>query len=440
MRLVDAFAALTFGLLVLSAAHDVSQAWDSGYYHLPFAARLWGILPEDLYVFSRANEARFQGFPLLAEWVQGALWRASGRVQGANFVGLMSLVAFCAVLARSFGVRPSVAWLGLLGVPLVQTHATSAYVDLPANLALALGILFTVRAGSEATPRARDGAIAMTCLAFAGNAKLQLLPMVGIAAAFVCFRFLRKAPRHLAWLAPMALVGCATVLRNAMRFGNPVYPVALHIGPMVLHGPEAAYASSPPALASWPAPVRWALSVFEVGRAPWSVDQFAAPESLDYRMGGFFGLYVLLHLVLLARRAREPSMRPWSIAFALLTAVASVMPQSHELRYYMAWMVVLVSTNLIAYREYAFRLGMLGAVATGIVVVVTGGAYVMPSGSDLATLRARKVDAAVVERLVRGKGSCVDAAPFTWLYAAPFQGGPRYVVREAEEGEPCPSP
>ena len=72
-------------LSILSAAlHDVSQAWDSGYYHLPFAARLAGILRPEDFVFHPANTARFAGFPLLGERLQGLLWRASGRPECAN--------------------------------------------------------------------------------------------------------------------------------------------------------------------------------------------------------------------------------------------------------------------------------------------------------------------------------------------------------------------
>ena len=60
-----AFAALLFASAFVTAVHDASQAWDVGYYHLPFAARLAGILPADSFVFHPANVARFEGFTLL---------------------------------------------------------------------------------------------------------------------------------------------------------------------------------------------------------------------------------------------------------------------------------------------------------------------------------------------------------------------------------------
>jgi hypothetical protein len=48
--------------------------FDSWWYHLPFAARIWQIVPEDSYGFEDNMESQFQGFPLLAEFLQGGFW------------------------------------------------------------------------------------------------------------------------------------------------------------------------------------------------------------------------------------------------------------------------------------------------------------------------------------------------------------------------------
>ena len=45
-----------------AALHDVPHAYDAWYYHLPFAARIGGIVPAELYVFNAANEAAVQAF------------------------------------------------------------------------------------------------------------------------------------------------------------------------------------------------------------------------------------------------------------------------------------------------------------------------------------------------------------------------------------------
>src|SRR6185436_12133602 len=99
-------------------------------------------------------------------------------------------------------------------------------------------------------------------------------------------------------------------------------------------------------------------------------------------MGGFFNLYVLANLVLLALRAireKEGPARRAAAAFAALTVVTSVMPQSHELRYYLYWMLVLVALNLwLACRDGATRspagpaaLGVGAALACGLVIMIT---------------------------------------------------------------------
>jgi len=79
-------ALVALGMLV-TALHDVSQAWDSGYYHLPFAARLVGLLPADGFVFHTNYHGR-KGRELLAHPEAALLfyWEARGRqvrIEGA---------------------------------------------------------------------------------------------------------------------------------------------------------------------------------------------------------------------------------------------------------------------------------------------------------------------------------------------------------------------
>src|SRR5208337_1682296 len=37
--------------MLLTALHDVSMAWDVWYYHLPFAARIAGIVPANRFIY-----------------------------------------------------------------------------------------------------------------------------------------------------------------------------------------------------------------------------------------------------------------------------------------------------------------------------------------------------------------------------------------------------
>src|SRR5579872_5697686 len=97
-------AALVFFSTLATALHDVSQAWDSGYYHLPFAARIAGVLPAGDFIFTAANQARFSGFPLAIETLQGLLWRVTGRAECANLVAFASVPLFAWFLRARFRV------------------------------------------------------------------------------------------------------------------------------------------------------------------------------------------------------------------------------------------------------------------------------------------------------------------------------------------------
>src|SRR5208282_4614139 len=85
------FAWALLASMLAAAVHDVSMAWDVWYYHLPFAARIAGIVPAAQFTYDPLNQARFDGFPLLAETLQGALWRITGRAESANLVAFATI-------------------------------------------------------------------------------------------------------------------------------------------------------------------------------------------------------------------------------------------------------------------------------------------------------------------------------------------------------------
>lgn len=456
---------VALGMLV-TALHDVSQAWDSGYYHLPFAARLAGILPPESFVFHPANAARFEGFPLLGERIQGVLWRVAGRPEAANLLAFAGVPLFAWFARRRFGAAPWLTVTALFAVPLVHTHASSAYVDLPANLALAVAVLLALRAFASqepVSPRTLVGAGVAS--AVAANMKALLHPLVALAIAALVARALpglvrelraparrRTAALTLAVIALALPVVFATPLANLLRHGNPYYPVRMSLLGHALPGTEDAYASSPPWLASVPRPVRFVCSLLEIGIRPmtdehrWTVDQWMPDESMGNRMGGFFGAYVVANVAFLVWRARADRSREvkaaW-IGFLVFTAAVSVMPQSHELRYYLGWMIVLVSVNgWIASLpgrspDLARGAGVVAALALAAVVAVTRADYVLPSGSRFEELLAAKVDPKVLGGALDGERICVQREPWNLLWAAPFHPPRRYVVVEAEEASDC---
>ncbi len=447
-------AALLLVSMAAAALHDVSRAWDVWYYHLPFAARLSGIVPASSFVFHAANQARYEGFPLLAELLQGLLWRLTGRIESANLVAFASVPLLAWFLRRRFGVPWEASVLALVAIPLVQTHATSCYVDLPANAAAAVLVLLAIEAlASDRPVSARTLGLALISAAVAANTKSLLHPIVLVALLALSFCAVKRSPRPRAvrTVAVLALalpLVFATPLKNLVFHHNPYYPVRLEILGHTLPGPEEAYRYAPPWLEDSPRPVRFVCSLLEIGIRPftsarrWTVDQWMPSDSTGSRLGGFFNAYVVLHLALLLHRLVRDRSRTVVVAaasFGVLTLLTSVMPQSHELRYYLYWMLVLVSLNLwLAQRAGSSRLLALpSVVALGVVVAVTRGGYVYPSGASFAELEREQVNERTLAGVHDGEHVCVEREPWNLLWAAPLHPPHHYVAKEAEQPMDC---
>ena len=245
-----------------------------------------------------------------------------------------------------------------------------------------------------------------------------------------------------------------TPLKNAFLHHNPFYPIGVHAFGLDLPGPEGPYESSPPWLAHAPRPLRFACSVLEIGIRPfddprrWTVDQWMPDDSTGNRMGGFFGAYVVVSLAALVYRVvrgRSRLERVSGVVFALMTALIACMPQSHELRYYMLWMIVLVCLNLgLACRSAAppnavglRGLATIAAMSFLVVVTSTRGAYAYPGGSSVAALVEAKVGPQGLLGVHDGDRICVRKEPFNLLWADVFHSPRHYAVQEAEEPGDC---
>jgi hypothetical protein len=468
-RLLQAIATALLVSTFVAAVHDVSTSWDVWYYHLPFAARIWGIVPEQAYSFHALNEARFQGFPLLGELLQGLFWRAFGRPEASNLVAFAAVPLHALFLKRFFQVPLHLSVIGLMAIPLVQLHASSCYIDLPANSCAAMLVLLVYHLFT------REGAVSGRTLVLLGvlaagavNMRFQLLAVVLLALLAATPRVLgplfrdlgsagKARQRALLKLSLIALslpLVFASPLKNLVLHHNPFYPVKLAPFGIALPGVEDVYSSSPPYLEHAPRPLRFLYSLLEIGVRPmtsrrrWTIDQWMPEGSTGNRMGGFFGAYVVFHLAALGwatARARTLPARVGAALFAVLTAVTALLPQSHELRYYLYWMLVLVSLNLIlacqrerlALSPSPPALGAAGAGALLIVLAVTRCGYVYPSGSSFATLLHDKVDPATLERIRDGGQACLSREPWTILYAATFHPPSRYAIQETERKEDC---
>ncbi len=448
--------------LTWAALHDVCRDWDAWYYHLPFAAKVSGLVGSDSFVFGPRTQAVYDGFPLFGELIEGLLWRMTGRIQAVNLPALACVPLLALFLRRRFGVSFCAACLSLFAVPLVLIHATSCYVDLLGNTATTALLLVLLEAYAKPAPPSRATLVlAVLSAAVAANVKLLLAPVVLVALMVLGLRIWptlrtavgrswRRGLGAAALVTLSLLVVFAIPLKNSARFSNPFYPEQLTLLGVTLPGYEPPYHAAPRWLQHVPQPARFAASVLELGLSPlashrrWSIDQWTPPDAPGYRLGGFFGVYALFQLLALCGLAllgRARPARAVALGFVLVTALTSVLPQSHELRYYLFWMMTLVCVNLwLARRHSAMAeraLGLIGALALGAVLWSTGGVYAYPAGIGLPGLLTQLVDPAVLSRIKPGEKVCAHRQPGAFAWAALFHPPRHYQLKLTEDLASC---
>ena len=436
-------ALIVVSFMFLKAIIDVDRSYDTWVYHLPFAGRMWGITPVEMYGFENHEEARFAGFPILAEWFQGLFWFVFGHVQAANLVSFLSLIIYFCFLKIYFQVPLYLSAIALLAIPLVQTHATTCYVDLPGNLCIAVLILTTYLLYTQNTFTQRNLWAIFISAACAANIKPQLVPLVFVILCFTVCRIIslyfyqNKSERlKLQVFLPViflaSLIIFATPLKNTVVYGNPFYPVRIEIAGQVLNHTMGLYNASPDYLQEASKPQRWLYSILEINSPNWSVDQYS-PDPSKTRMGGFFGAYVVFNVLLfgyLMIRTRHRETITAAVTVAVMSIVAANFPQSHELRYFMYWMLVLVSFNLylvthlkrigksIIEPKY---IGIVAVFALAFVITKTEYFYVKPSLLTLERYVQQSTNPKVLEQINPGEQVClVGKQPNTFLYAAKF--------------------
>lgn len=451
----------------LKAVIDIDGAWDTWMYHLPFAARLWGISTSSDYMMRYYMEERFEGFPLLAEYLQGLFWWLSQRPESANLVGFFSLSLYIVFLKRYLNIPLYLATLILLAIPLVQIHAVSCYVDLPANIAVSTLIILCYLLYTREHFANRFNILLMVlAAACAVNMRFVLTPIVFLMVSLIILRLAwlwwsRRAEKpqysQLVILLPtlcFALVTIfATPLKNVIVHGNPAYPLKILVAGIPLNYKHDVVEIVPPYLENASRAQRWLYSIMDVGTYPfthplhWSIDQFVPPD-FGNRLGGYFAAYVIFNLLLLLYLLyRFRSRETWIISLGMvgLTGLTAVMPQSLELRYYLYWMIILVSCNAYLVTQirptlpdYKFvnvtTLASVAAVAMVTVILVTRGMYVYPSFYTFAKLQQHRVDSQIVKTLHTEQGKmCFDRTPWTFLYSAIFHPPLDYSIREGRD-------
>jgi hypothetical protein len=462
-----AYAALAF-VIVASVARPLFY-WDSWAYHLPFSALLWDIGgARHAFVLSDEMRVRYDGFPLLAEFIQGALWKLIGSINATALINPAALAVFVAVSVRALKANAAVLVFGALAVPLVAMHALSTYIDLFVGACVALQAVAAVKI--ERTLRDRGErlwpwlALFAANAALAGNAKITAVVMSaaigGFLAAYLVLTRAGIERRRLVGVMLVvlaaAVLASATLVKNVHRHGNPVYPFDTTVAGIRLHGPEPEYRSYPSYTARFgplARPVNWTLSVSDLdwairGSAPrYTIDMAAGEDTAQgtpARTGGYFGPLVAASLVLaasLALRVARSNPLAWrrqrfTVAlFLFVSAVTAFMPQSHELRYHLHWPLMLMLVVAVLVRTV--RAPGIGTVAAAYFAafIVTQWMTDWPwrpwaSVAQMTSVIAETHTPPLAEVRAR-PATCLgpDVNPRQFAYSAVFHGGD-YVVEQ----------
>lgn len=346
-------ALLALADLALRSAVRLEIRWDTFMYHIPFAALRGGLqIPYEL---SDAMLPFFQGFPPLPALLEGGLWRLTGSMNATGVINALALAGFLVYCQRVLHARFWLVALIALTAPMVIIHASTSYIDLFSNSFLAAGAcsalyLFLL------PERAGRGVVigGLVALAITAWSKIQLAGLVGLFLTLFTI-LLASRPRTaglerrtlLLLCAGATLLAALPYIKNLVVYGNPFWPVRVpFVGDLFPYTKDV----FKDGLSQRPAPLRglsqfrlFFHSLFEIGhptsypeRPRWIIDQGNA--WIAFRMGGFWGVAAGVYLAALLGLLVACFRRRGAVAgggILLLLAFVAILPQSHELRYYM---------------------------------------------------------------------------------------------------------
>ena len=434
--ILTAIAIVIVTSIFFKAINDLDTNYDVGWYHLPFAARIWGIVPESKFISENLIEHRYDGFPLLAHFFQGLFWKLTGHIQTTNLVGYLSLVIYFLFLRTYFRVPLYLSVIAIFTVPAVLTHATTSLVDLPGNVGVSILMMITYRWFCQSRLPSRPELLAAFLgAAAAANIKPQLQPLVfviyfvvGLRLIWLYFRHTDPDKRKLWLTVPLAAIASVlifvTPIKNVALYGNPFYPIKIEIAGIVLN-----HQLTPETYDEGDRPQKWLQSILEINTPRWTADQWNGGDDryLD-RAGGFFGAYVVFNLLLLVGLAirerlqlftKEQS-RNATVALATILLVSLIpanFPQSHELRYFMFWMITLVSLNLVVVSSPPERIGWLqprylGLVCLGFfsaMAIKIDNYYFFPDFRNLERYLDNNIKTELLEQMIPNERTCTIA-------------------------------
>jgi len=274
-------------VLALFAARELPVwAWDAVGYHLPFVNYL---------VQSGSSAAVPGGLPYVGTYPHGAemlhavlrlalpddTWLDAAQVP-FGVIGAAATVG----IARCWGAPPAgalVAGAAWLSIPAVFLQLPSGYVDVCMASFLLLSVYWILDAPSP---------VAISLAGISLGLLLASKPSAPLPVALLGgWLGVRSATRRL-WLAAsltiVAVLGLPDYLTNLSRFGNPWWPISLHLGPLHLPG----RVTRAELLAAGAHAPRITGSLWSRVLRSWSA--LRAPPSFDMRIGGLGAATVLL--------------------------------------------------------------------------------------------------------------------------------------------------
>lgn len=476
--LVGYLASIVLIFVVLLSITRPMTPWDSWAYHFPFSANIFDINNYSKnFLLDKSLQIRYDGFPLLPEFLQGLLWIATNSLSATTLINSVSLAIFIIVASKYGRANFSILVFGTLSIPLIAVHALSTYIDLFVGVWLAFQYLVAIIiyrhfSGTKVSSRLLLWYVLFIFASFiSGNSKMWA-PVISIAiTAFLLIATLNIrreclskyiVGRLIAVLAISSILSCSTFIKNSIVYSNPIYPIQYSIPVFNIHlnGPEIEYKNYPgyaDRFGVFQRPIYFVLSISEYDWIIRGVDPFYKLETgmgdnpIKYspaRTGGWWGLDVVISLsiifsILIIRKlpkykAREIDLFPLSL-FGAITVLTAFMPQSHELRYFLYWPLMLIfniaylTKNLIYSR---INSNFIVAIYCGLFLYST---FVL-RGETLESLFLYKTQAQLIgvspnaDEIITAKrlgGICLgpEYNPNQFKYSSGFQGG-NYVIEQ----------
>jgi hypothetical protein len=463
VQFLQIFSGIIIALLFLKSI--VAVDWSSGdtwMYQLPTAARFWGMITPQEYLFEAERETFYNTSTMLPNILQGFFWYLFGlqRPQGANLVSFLSLIGYFVFVKAYLKIPFYLSILTILAVPLIHIAATGCYVDLFGNIGLSITLIITCLLYiKDDFPKTKHIFMLVLGGFIAANSKYLLVPPLTIILFFVFLRILwliilKNRPqkrqnliKNLSLLIGIgslsSLVIFATEFKNIILYQNPFYPLKVRIlGYELNHAivPSSDYMSDK-LQAMFPVQ-RWIYSLLEIGAFndnrpwPWTIAMDYVPLHDDtFGLGGYFSVYVVFHLVLFGFLCRHWG-RETKVALSLviiMSIITPFLPFAYQLRYYMYWMITLITLNLYLFlnqRKLSPKsslmkpqyLGYAGLIVMVIFCILTRWDFTYPNRVTFNNFMSDRVEEKVLASIQEGEEVClVGFSPLSFLYIAKFQ-------------------